>query len=130
MSQIRIKESCSISGNAGSSVADRIIALLLIFVCLALGILGLVLPILPGLLFLAIAAIIAARHFPAVDARLRSNPWTHGVIQEVDRMSGLALKTKLRLSGLLAARMVSDSLAMVARFARLSFRYISKEFRR
>lgn len=56
-----------------SSLLVKLLAFILILICLAVGIVGLILPIIPGLLFLAIAAMIAARHSPATDRWLRKN---------------------------------------------------------
>tara|TARA_R110000772_G_scaffold71427_6_gene156596 strand:- start:357 stop:740 length:384 start_codon:yes stop_codon:yes gene_type:complete len=60
------------SGSA-SSLLVKLLAFFFILICLAVGIVGLILPIIPGLLFLAIAAMIAARHSPATDRWLRKN---------------------------------------------------------
>lgn len=51
----------------------KLIAGVVVLACLALGAIGLLLPIVPGLLFLAIAACVAASHFPAFGTRLRRN---------------------------------------------------------
>lgn len=51
----------------------KLIAAAVVLGCLAIGLLGLLLPIIPGLLFLAIALVIAAGHFPSIDATLRRN---------------------------------------------------------
>jgi len=56
-----------------SSLLVKLLAFVLILICLAVGIVGLILPIIPGLLFLAIAAMIAARHSLAADRWLRKN---------------------------------------------------------
>ena len=51
----------------------KLFAGIFIVICLAVGVVGLILPIIPGLLFLAIAAMIAARHSPSLDRWLRKN---------------------------------------------------------
>ena len=51
----------------------KLILLCLALVFLGLGILGLILPVIPGLLFLFLAAVLAARLSPACDYMLRRN---------------------------------------------------------
>jgi uncharacterized membrane protein YbaN (DUF454 family) len=51
----------------------KFVAAAVVLVCLVLGVLGVLLPIIPGGLFFAIAAVIAANHFPGVDAWLHRN---------------------------------------------------------
>lgn len=70
--QYRFNEQEQDSG-AEQSLLIRILACFFILICLAAGIVGLILPIIPGLLFLALAAMIAARHSPATDRWLRKN---------------------------------------------------------
>ncbi len=55
------------------SLLAKLFAGIFIVICLAVGVVGLILPIIPGLLFLAIAAMIAARHSPSLDRWLRKN---------------------------------------------------------
>jgi len=63
---------------AFNNVTAKLIACAVIVACLALGVLGLLLPILPGLLFLAVAAMIAARLSPAFASTLRRSPTLAG----------------------------------------------------
>lgn len=51
----------------------KIVAAAVVLACLVLGVLGLILPIIPGIVFLALAAVIAANYFPGVNAWLRRN---------------------------------------------------------
>ena len=59
--------------NKVNSLLAKLFAGIFIVICLAVGIVGLILPIIPGLLFLAIAAMITARHSPSLDRWLRKN---------------------------------------------------------
>ena len=52
---------------------DKMVSFALIGLFVALGVLGLLLPILPGLLFLFIAAMLASRHSPALAFCLERN---------------------------------------------------------
>lgn len=51
----------------------KLIATAVIAFLVVLGVLGLLLPIIPGLLFLAIAAVVAASYFPTVERLLGRN---------------------------------------------------------
>lgn len=86
---------------------------LLVLVCLALGLVGLVLPIIPGLLFLAIAAVIGARHSPSLERSLRRNRATSRYLDHAERFSDLELAGKLQLGALLCAKAVLDGIAVV-----------------
>ncbi len=59
--------------NKINSLLAKLFAGIFIVICLAVGVVGLILPIIPGLLFLAIAAMITARHSPSLDRWLRKN---------------------------------------------------------
>jgi uncharacterized membrane protein YbaN (DUF454 family) len=75
-----------------------------------------VLPIIPGLLFLAIAAFIAAKNFPAVDARLRTHRSFDKHLNNVDRFSTLGLPAKVQVAGWLFLKVVIDGLIFVRSF--------------
>ncbi|MGA1742238.1 MAG: DUF454 family protein [Pseudohongiellaceae bacterium] len=63
-----------------NSLLAKLLALMFVLICLAVGVVGLILPIIPGLLFLAIAAMIAARHSPSLDRWLRKNRLLRGYL--------------------------------------------------
>lgn len=92
----------------------KLIACALIVVCLVLGVVGLVLPIIPGLLFLLIAAIVAAKHFPSIERRLRRHRTLGGHLDRADAFSSLELADKLRVGGLLCAKVLLDGLSYAA----------------
>ncbi len=80
-------------------------------VCLVLGAAGLILPIIPGLLFLAIGAFIAAKHFPWVEGRLRRSRTLAGHLDRANAFSSLSFTDKLRVGGLACAQLVLTALA-------------------
>lgn len=63
----------TVNKNRLNGLLAKLFAGIFIVICLAVGVAGLILPIIPGLLFLAIAAMIAARHSPSLDRWLRKN---------------------------------------------------------
>lgn len=109
----------------GSSPTVKLLACVALVLCLVAGAIGLILPIVPGIVFLAIAALIAVRHFPALGARLRRHRGLGGHLERADRFLDLPLPRKLQVAGLLCVKLVLDALdaagALVSRaFARAS----------
>ncbi|HEY8520002.1 MAG TPA: DUF454 family protein [Gammaproteobacteria bacterium] len=94
----------------------KIVALLVASALVVVGVAGLVLPIIPGLLFLGIAAYVAARHFPALDARLRQRRVLGQHLNVADRLRYASLSAKVRVAGWLCVKMLMDGLALVAAF--------------
>lgn len=97
--------------NAVRSLSGALLAALLVVVCIAIGVVGLVLPIIPGLLFLAIAVLIVARHVPWVDARLRRHRFLGRHLDSVDGFARLSLRHKLALAVWLSVRTLLDGLS-------------------
>lgn len=95
-------------------VSGKLIATILVIALLALGVIGLVLPILPGLLLLAIAGFIAARHFPWVDARLRRHRAIGKHMHTADRFQRLSFGEKVRVAGWFCVKLAADGLAIAA----------------
>jgi hypothetical protein len=93
------------------SATVKLIGLAAILICLALGVVGLVLPIVPGLLFLAIAALIAARHSPSFERLLRTNRRLGGYLDGTKRFQSLSLGRKLQVGALLCLKMLLDAAA-------------------
>ena len=69
--------------------SNKVISFALIGVFVVLGIVGLALPILPGVLFFLIAAIMASRHIPALENYLHQNPYTAKSMRLSNRFSRL-----------------------------------------
>jgi uncharacterized membrane protein YbaN (DUF454 family) len=96
--------------------SGKVIASLVVLICIAVGLVGLVLPVIPGVLFLAIAALIAARHFPSVDARLRKHRALGRHMQTADGFFRLGFALQIQVVGWLCARMLLDGVAFIAAF--------------
>lgn len=95
------------------SLPLKIAACVLVVVCVALGLVGLILPIVPGLLFLALAALIAARSFPAVRSLLGRNRAVGRHLDRADRFLDLPTYTQLKVGGLVCLRAVLDAAALL-----------------
>lgn len=96
---------------SAGDVTAKLIACVLVIGFLVIGAVGLILPIIPGLLFLAIAAIVAARHLPSLDRMLRRNRTMGGYLDSADRFSDLELSQKIRYGCLLCLKMLIDGVA-------------------
>jgi uncharacterized membrane protein YbaN (DUF454 family) len=90
----------------------QVIALLLIVLCFAIGAVGLILPIIPGLLFLAIALMLVAKFFPAIDRRLRRNRTIRSYLDSADGFGNLRWPQKIRYGLLLCLRLFVDAVAV------------------
>jgi uncharacterized membrane protein YbaN (DUF454 family) len=94
----------------------KVIACVVILACLAIGLAGLILPIIPGLLFLGLAALIAARHSPALERLFRSNATLSGYLDRTEGFLDLPLGKKAQLGLLLCLKMLIDTVAFVVTF--------------
>ena len=91
----------------------KLIAVAVIIVCLALGVVGLVLPLIPGLLFLALAAVVAAKLSPRFAATLRQNATLSGYLDRTDGFMALPLAEKFQVALLLGVKMLIDGVALL-----------------
>jgi uncharacterized membrane protein YbaN (DUF454 family) len=98
---------------AFESVPTKLIAAGVIAVCLVLGVAGLILPLIPGLVFLALAAVVAAKMSPRFAATLRRNDTLRGYLDRTAGFDDLPLEQKLKLAGLLVLKMALDGVAFV-----------------
>ncbi len=99
--------------NVFDNVSAKVIACAVIVACLALGAVGLILPIIPGLLFLLIAAVVAAKLSPAFNRTLRQNETIRGYLDRTDGFVELPLGKKIQVAGLLCVKMLVDGLALL-----------------
>ena len=81
--------------------------------CLVIGIVGLILPIIPGLLFLAIAAILLAPHVPALNNWMRRSPLMSRYMDDAENLRSLEAGDRVRLGALLSLRMFIDGLKYI-----------------
>jgi uncharacterized membrane protein YbaN (DUF454 family) len=98
---------------AFDDVTTKLIACAVIVACLVIGGIGLLLPIVPGLLFIAIAGVVAAKLSPQLDQALRRNKTLAGYLDRTDGFIALPLGQKVRVAGLLAVRMLVDGVALL-----------------
>jgi uncharacterized membrane protein YbaN (DUF454 family) len=98
---------------AFDNVSTKLIAAGVIVVCLLLGIAGLILPLIPGLLFLGLAAVVAAKVSPRFAEMLRQNETLRGYLDRTEGFGNLPLDQKVKLGGLLILKALIDGVAFL-----------------
>jgi uncharacterized membrane protein YbaN (DUF454 family) len=95
------------------NVTTKLIACAVIVACLLLGLVGLILPLIPGLLFIAIALFVAAKLSPRFAAFVRENDTLRSYLDQADRIAGVPLAQKVQVIGLLLLKMLIDGVALL-----------------
>ena len=91
-------------------VLTKVICIALIACFLVVGLIGLVLPIIPGFIFLFIAAILLARISSRFDSILKRNSTVQGWMKHADTISGLSFSQRIRLSFWMSARIITSAI--------------------
>ena len=99
--------------HVSDSVITKLVAAGVIAVCLLIGVAGLILPLIPGLLFLGLAAVVAAKLSPRFAQILRQNDTLRGYLDRTEGFGSLALGEKVKLSALLLAKALIDGVALL-----------------
>ena len=86
--------------NMLANSSAKLIACLLIVLCLVLGAIGILVPFIPGLIFLGFAALLICRHFPSMERVLRKSPAFDRYLDSTDGMLDLPVWSKVQLAGL------------------------------
>jgi uncharacterized membrane protein YbaN (DUF454 family) len=94
-------------------LSTKLIACAIIVACLLFGLAGLILPLVPGLLFIAIAAFVAAKVSPRFASMVRENETLRGYLDQADRIAGVPLAQKIQVIGLLFLKMLIDGVALL-----------------
>lgn len=92
---------------------SKLLALAILLLCVAIGMVGLILPIIPGFLFLMFAALIAARLSPPVEKRLRKYEWFRAYLDKSRQFSSLTVRGKTQLVCWLVIKMLIDSILLI-----------------
>lgn len=95
----------------------KLLALGLLMLCVMIGLAGIILPVIPGLLFLAFAALIAARLCPPLGRHLRRNATFAPYMEGSDHFAALDLRGKLRLGFWFAVKILWDSCVLALHYA-------------
>src|SRR5690606_18656148 len=84
----------------------RILSVILIVGFLLIGLVGLVLPIIPGIVFLLLAVYLLTRISRRAAEIMHRQPWYHRGMRDFHAAGHLSLMEKVKLSALMAARAV------------------------
>lgn len=98
---------------ATAALPTKLIVVVIAVALVLLGVVGLVLPLIPGLLLLVVAAVLVARYFPSIDGRLRGSRVFGRHMEWADAFFTLPLKEKVLLGALVSAKVLLDSLALL-----------------
>lgn len=101
----------------------KVIALVVIVGFIFIGIIGLILPVIPGVLFLFLAALLLTRVSRRASAYAHNQPWFRKHLQSWRASAGLSWGQRARLSFWVAARAVVQGVGA-------GVRGICKAFRR
>jgi uncharacterized membrane protein YbaN (DUF454 family) len=104
--------------NQLGAVSAKFVAVIFILAFIAVGAIGLVMPLLPGVLFLALAGLLLARHFPSVDAWLRRNEQVSRHLDDANGFLDLPLPQKARLAAWYGAKMLLATATVIVAAAR------------
>jgi uncharacterized membrane protein YbaN (DUF454 family) len=95
----------------------KLLALILLLLCVGLGVLGVILPLIPGLLFFAFAAMLAASLFPTFGQRMRRTPWLARVLNPyLDSAQGFVhftWRAKVRFVLWMTVKVMVDSFVLL-----------------
>ena len=80
-------------------------------IALFIGALGLIMPIIPGILFVGLALVLFANASQRFRRRLHASPRTHPYLSRWENSSALPVTDRIRLAGLLLYAAATDSLA-------------------
>jgi uncharacterized membrane protein YbaN (DUF454 family) len=94
-------------------LSTKLIACAIIVACLLFGLAGLILPLVPGLLFIAIAVFVATKLSPRFASMVRENETLRGYLDQADRIAGVPLPQKVQVIGLLLLKMLIDGVALL-----------------
>jgi uncharacterized membrane protein YbaN (DUF454 family) len=104
-----------------------VLALGVLVLCLAIGLLGLLLPVLPGLLFLAFAALIAARLFPPFEKTLRKNRFFAPYLVQSENFMHLSWRGKVRFVFWMSLKVIVDGIKLLFAAVTRLISYLSKD---
>ena len=92
------------------SLPVKLICVAAIICCVVIGFIGLVLPIIPGLVFLFIAVVLLTRLSRRINRAVKSHPTLNSWMKYGDSLNSLSISQRIKLSLLFAARTITTSL--------------------
>jgi uncharacterized membrane protein YbaN (DUF454 family) len=95
------------------SIVYKLGGVILIGCLLILGVIGLIMPVIPGLLFLFLAFYVLTKLSRRAAAYAQSKPWFRYHLRHLQAASGLSLGARVKLGALIAARGVVQGVESV-----------------
>jgi uncharacterized membrane protein YbaN (DUF454 family) len=111
--------------NQLGAMSTKFVAVIFILAFVVIGAAGLVLPLLPGIVFLALAGLLLARHFPSMDAWLRRNSTVSRHLDDANGFLDLPPRDKVRVGGWYATKMLLSTAALLLATARKLMRRVA-----
>lgn len=93
----------------------KIICMVLIAGFLVIGLLGLILPVIPGVLFLFLAVLLMTRVSRRAATYAHSQPWFHQHMRQWQATGGLSVGQRVKLGFLMTARVIIKGIQSVFR---------------
>lgn len=95
----------------------KIICMVLIAGFLVIGLLGLILPVIPGVLFLFLAVLLLTRVSRRAATFAHSQPWFHHHMHQWQATGGLSVGQRVKLGFLMTARVIIKGVQSLLRRA-------------
>ena len=105
----------------------KLLALVILLLCVAIGMAGIILPVIPGLLFLAVAVVIAARLFPPLGRRLRRHAMFAPYMTKSDHFAALSLQGKVKFAFWFAVKILWDSCVLLVHYTTKLIAWLRKD---
>lgn len=96
----------------------KILATLFIVGFLIIGVIGLILPVIPGIIFLLLAAYLVTHVSRRAATAAHNHPWFSRHMKEFDRAGKLSIGQRTRLSFLVVAKLLIQSVESAVSFAK------------
>lgn len=93
----------------------RALSLMLIAACLVMGVIGVLLPVIPGVLFFFIAVLLCTRVSSRAFHLAHQNPWYRRQLDNWHRSNQLPVLTRVKLATLVAIRSLIDAVIGLGR---------------
>jgi len=98
------------SGTTFAQLIRKTAMIAVIGICLILGVIGLILPVIPGILFLFIGAVLLSKLSPRFAGLLKQNTWAQKWQRRAGSFRQMNNGHRLKLSFLMAAKSLVDSM--------------------
>ena len=99
------------SANASHSQGQKLVYLAISVLMLMIGLAGIIIPIIPGLLFLAVALFYLGKVFPSIKSKSDSHPVLGKVNDRIDQMSEIKMWDRIKVAALMSAEAATSAIS-------------------